>query len=92
MWSIIFSLALNSIEKHHGSFSGILCTAVIGGAIVPVVIGWLGDRFGLRTGMMFLYLTVGYILSVSFWAKPIIANKTVRLGEVIALLGARWRR
>lgn len=31
MWSIIFSLALNSVESHHGSFAGILCTAIIGG-------------------------------------------------------------
>ena len=78
MWSVIFSLALNSLEKHHGSFSGILCTGIIGGAIVPVIIGWLGDHFGLRTGMMFLYLTLGYIFSVGFWAKPLITNKTFR--------------
>ena len=52
MWSIIFSLALNSVDRHHGSLSGILCTGVIGGAVVPVVIGWLGDRFGLRAGLL----------------------------------------
>ena len=78
MWSIIFSLALNSLEKHHGSFSGILCTAIIGGAVVPVIIGWLGDHFGLRTGMMFLYLTLGYIFSIGFWARPLITNETFR--------------
>ena len=78
MWSIIFSLALNSLEKHHGSFSGILCTAIIGGAIVPVIIGWLGDHFGLRNGMLFLFLTLGYIFSIGFWAKPLITNETFR--------------
>ena len=77
MWSIIFSLALNSLEKHHGSFSGILCTGIIGGAIVPLIIGWLGDHFGLRTGMLFLYLTLGYIFSIGFWANPLITNKTI---------------
>jgi FHS family L-fucose permease-like MFS transporter len=79
MWSVIFSLALNSVEKHHGSFSGILCTAIIGGAIVPLIIGWLGDLFGLRFGMMFLYLTFGYILSIGLWAKPLITNETISL-------------
>jgi FHS family L-fucose permease-like MFS transporter len=79
MWSVIFSLALNSVEKHHGSFSGILCTAIIGGAIVPLIIGWLGDLFGLRFGMMFLYLTFGYIFSIGLWAKPLITNETIRL-------------
>jgi len=46
---------------------------------VPLIIGWLGDRFGLRLGLLFLYLTFGYILSIGFWARPLIANATVRL-------------
>lgn len=79
MYPIIFSLALNSVEEHHGSFSGILVTGIVGGAIIPLVVGWLGDHFGLRFGMCFLYLTMGYILSIGFWAKPIITNKTIRL-------------
>jgi fucose permease len=77
MWPIIISLGLNSVAELHGSFSGILCTAIIGGAIVPLVIGRLGDLLGLRVGMLFLYLTFGWILSVGFWAKPIIPNKTI---------------
>jgi len=81
MYPIIFSLALNSMDEHHGSFSGILVTGIIGGAILPLIIGWLGDHFGLRYGMCFLYLTMGYILSIGFWAKPIITNKIIRLGK-----------
>ncbi len=79
MWSIIFSLALNSVDRHHGSFSGILCTGIIGGALVPLVVGWLGDLFGLRAGMMFLFITLGYILSIGFWARPLISNLTISL-------------
>ncbi len=79
MYPIIFSLALNSLDEHHGSFSGILVTGIVGGAIIPLVIGWLGDHFGLRIGMYFLYGTLGFILSIGFWAKPIIQNKTITL-------------
>jgi MFS transporter, FHS family, L-fucose permease len=79
MYPIIFSLALNSVDEHHGSFSGILVTGIVGGAIVPLIIGGLGDRIGLRGGMCFLYLTLGFILSIGFWAKPLIRNKTIRL-------------
>jgi fucose permease len=79
MYPIIFSLALNSVSEHHGSFSGILVTGIIGGAVIPLIIGWLGDHLGLRLGMLFLYITLGYILSIGFWAKPIISNKTVQL-------------
>jgi len=49
-----------------------------GQAVVPLIIGWLGDLFGLRFGMMFLYVTIGYILSVGFWAKPLINNETIK--------------
>jgi len=76
MWSIIISLALNSVLDNHGSFSGILVTGIIGGAFVPLVVGAVGDAFGLKTGMSFLVITLLFILSIGFWAKPLINNKT----------------
>ncbi|HUX84860.1 MAG TPA: MFS transporter [Chitinophagaceae bacterium] len=81
MYPIVFSLALNSVKEHHGSFSGILLTGVIGGAVVTLVIGWVAGYLGLRTGMLLLYLTLGYILSIGIWARPIITNKTIALGR-----------
>jgi fucose permease len=78
MWSIIIALALNSVAEHHGSFSGILVTGIVGGAVVPLIVGWLGDLASLRTGMIFLYFTLAYILSVGIWARPLVTNKTLR--------------
>jgi MFS transporter, FHS family, L-fucose permease len=78
MWPVILSLALNSIRQHHGSLSGILITGIAGGAIVPLIIGGLGDLFGLRFGMFFLYLSFGYVFSVGIWAKPFVQNKLFR--------------
>jgi len=77
MWSIVVSLALNSVPHHHGTFSGILCTGIAGGAVVPLVIGGLGELFELRFAMLFLLLTLGYILSIGIWAKPLVNNATV---------------
>jgi fucose permease len=82
MWSIIFSLALNSVNAHHGSFSGILCTAIIGGAVVQLFIGWLGDTFGLRAGMSFIYITLAYMLFLGIRANPIITNETIKLKKL----------
>ena len=79
MWPVIFSLALNSVSSRHGSFSGILCTGIVGGALVPLLIGRLGDAFGLRQGLLVLYLTLGYILSIGIWARPLIANETLAM-------------
>jgi fucose permease len=77
MWSIIVSLALNSVASHHGSFSGILVTGIAGGAIVPLIVGGLGDMIGLRAGMFFLFITLAYILSIGIWSKPLINNATI---------------
>ena len=78
LWSIIFSLALNSVSEHHGSFSGILCTGIAGGAVFPLIIGAIGDLTELRFGMAFLYLSLGFIFSMGIWAKPLVKNKTLR--------------
>jgi len=74
MYSVIFSLALNSIDNYHGTFSGILCSGIIGGAVVPLIIGSLGEKIGLRFSLLCLFGTLSYILSIGFWAKPLIKN------------------
>jgi fucose permease len=79
LWSIIFSLALNSLENNHGAFSGILCTGIVGGAVMSLIIGKLGDMIGLRYAMTLLYVTLAYILWLSFWAKPLINNAIIDL-------------
>lgn len=79
MWSIIFSLGLNSIRSHHGSLSGILCTGIAGGAIFPFIVGWIGEISNLRTGMFFLLIPLIFILSIGFWANPLVNNKTIHL-------------
>jgi MFS transporter, FHS family, L-fucose permease len=84
MWPILVSLALNSVAEHHGSFAGILSSGIAGGAVVPLVIGRIGDHFGLRTGLAFLYVSFACVLSVGFWAKPLISNATVDLKKAVA--------
>ncbi len=81
MYPVIISLALNSLDKHHGAFAGILMTGIMGGAVIQLLIGLLSDLFSLRTGMMLVFLTLAYILSISFWAKPLISNKTISLKQ-----------
>jgi len=82
MYPIIMSLALNSVPKHHGSFAGILMTGIMGGAVVQLIIGFISDVTSLKVGMLFVFITLGYILSIAFWAKPIINNKTVKLKDL----------
>ncbi len=77
MYPIIVSLALNSVSKHHGSFAGILMSGIMGGAVVQLLIGFISDLSSLKVGMFFNFIILAYILSISFWAKPLIQNKTI---------------
>jgi len=79
MWSIIFSLALNSVKQNHGALSGILCTGIAGGAIFPFIVGWIGEMLSLKAGLFFLILPLTFVLSIGFWSNPIINNKTIKL-------------
>jgi MFS transporter, FHS family, L-fucose permease len=83
MYSIIFSTALNSVTRNHGAFSGILCTGILGGAIVPLFVGVLGDHLGLRTALLTVFVTLGFILSVSWWARPLVRNQTIDWADLI---------
>lgn len=82
MFSIIMSLGLNSVSQHHGSFAGILCSGIVGGAIGPLIIGNLADKIGLQLALFALLIPLSYILSLSFWAKPLIKNKTIQLSKL----------
>jgi fucose permease len=76
IWPIVMSLAFNSVTKHHEVLSGFMFTAAIGGALGPVIIGNMGDRFGLGVSLHYLFLPLLVILTVAFWAKPLVVNKT----------------
>ena len=78
MWSIVVSLGLNSVPRHHGTFSGILCTGIAGGAVVPLIIGGMAEWIGLRLAMIVLFVTLGYIFSVGIWARPLVNNATIK--------------
>lgn len=84
MFSIVFSLGLNSVPRHHGAFSGVLCTGILGGAVVPMLVGVLGDAIGLRAAMCAAFLTLAYILGVSAWARPLVRNETVSLAQLLS--------
>lgn len=82
MYSIIFSLALNSVSQHHGSFAGILCSAIVGGACGPLIISTIADFTSLKIGMMCIFIFVGYMTFVGFWAHPLINNKTMQFKQL----------
>jgi FHS family L-fucose permease-like MFS transporter len=63
MFPTIFSLALVGVGKRMSQGSGILCLAIVGGAIVPLLQGFLADIIGVQTAFilpLLCYLYIGY--------------------------------
>jgi len=48
MFPTIFSLAVTGLGKHTSQGSGILCMAIVGGALIPLLQGALADTIGIH--------------------------------------------
>jgi FHS family L-fucose permease-like MFS transporter len=61
MFPTIFSLALSGLGKHTSQGSGILCLAIVGGAIVPVFQGMLADSIGIQLSFVLPIVCYAFI-------------------------------
>lgn len=61
MFPTIFTLAIDGLGKHTGQASGILCTAIVGGAILPVLQGFFADNIGIHHAFFIPVLCYIYI-------------------------------
>lgn len=67
MFPTIFSLALQGLGKQAGQASGVLCLAIVGGAIVPLLQGVVADTAGLQ--ISFLVPVVCYVYIAYYGLK-----------------------
>ncbi|MBN9577318.1 MAG: glucose/galactose MFS transporter, partial [Alphaproteobacteria bacterium] len=52
MFPTIFTIALEGLGVNTPKGSGILCMAIVGGAIIPVITGSAADAFGLSLALL----------------------------------------
>jgi FHS family L-fucose permease-like MFS transporter len=62
MFPTIFTLSLEGLGDLKAQASGLLCMAIVGGAIIPFIFGSLIDSFGFKTAFVLTILCYGYIL------------------------------
>nr|MBP6518604.1 glucose/galactose MFS transporter [Shewanella sp.] len=62
MFPTIFSLALRDLGPHTSQGSGILCLAIVGGAILPLFQGMLADNLGVQLAFILPVICYGFIL------------------------------
>ena len=62
MFPTIFTLTLRGLGDLKAQASGLLCMAIVGGAIIPFAFGSLIDGFGFKTAFILTIVCYGYIL------------------------------
>jgi len=62
MFPTIFTLAIKGINENTAQGSGILCKAIVGGAIIPPLYGAIADSFGLQIALIVPAVCYLYIM------------------------------
>ncbi len=62
MFPTIFTLSIDGLGELKPKASGLLCTAIVGGALIPPFYGYLTDQIGFKTALLFIIVCYSYIL------------------------------
>jgi FHS family L-fucose permease-like MFS transporter len=75
MFPTIFSLAVTGLGKHTAQGSGVLCLAIVGGALLPLLQGMLADSIGVQLSFLLPALCYLYIAYYGLSGHKIKTNK-----------------
>jgi MFS transporter, FHS family, L-fucose permease len=75
MFPTIFSLASEGLGKRAAEGSGVICVAIVGGAIVPLVTGNAADLWGLKHALIVPAVCYLTILSFGWFARRPLAGR-----------------
>ena len=66
MFPTIFTLSISNVGTLKPQASGILCTMIVGGAIVPPLYGYFTDMLGFKTAFVVVLCCYAYIVFFGF--------------------------
>ncbi|MFB9054022.1 sugar MFS transporter [Formosa undariae] len=66
MFPTIFTLAIDGIGELKPKASGLLCTAIVGGAIIPPAFGFLTDQIAFKRALLLVIFCYAYIVWFGF--------------------------
>ncbi|MFC2129398.1 sugar MFS transporter [Bacteroidota bacterium] len=68
IFPLIFSITVDAMPERSNEISGLMVTAIIGGAFVPILFGVVADQINLMAGFLVPGLCMLYIFLIAF--KP----------------------
>lgn len=69
LFPTIFSQSINTLKRGSEKASGLLCTAIVGGAVIPLLQGIVADHFNLRISFILPVICYGYLFFFSRYLK-----------------------
>jgi FHS family L-fucose permease-like MFS transporter len=69
MFPTIFSLACEGLRERAAEGSGLICMAIVGGAIVPLITGTAADAVGLKMALAVPAVCYAIILCFGVFAR-----------------------
>jgi len=69
MWSNIFTLSIRGLGAHTSQGASLLVMGILGGALVPLLQGWLADEIGLRLSFLMPIVCYAYIFGYGWYCN-----------------------
>jgi len=71
MFPNIFTLGIAGLGPMTSKGSGLIMTAIVGGAVIPALLGWAADRYGIQRAFVIPLFCYLYIAWYGLWgSKP----------------------
>lgn len=67
IFPLVFSIVIEKMPERSNELSGLMISAISGGAVVPLIMGRICDIYNLMVGFVVPLLCLLYILFVSLW-------------------------
>lgn len=67
IWPLVFSIAVGKYPERSNEISGLMMMAISGGAVIPLLVGWIGEISNLSIGMLVLVGCMIYLWAVSMY-------------------------
>ncbi len=65
IWPLVFVIAVEKYPERKNEISGLMMMAISGGAVIPLIIGWISDLSNVVYGMSTLIICMIYLFIVS---------------------------
>ena len=61
IFPLVFSLTVDNMPQHTNELSGLMVTAIVGGALLPPLMGLVADRSSVQLGFLVPFAAILYI-------------------------------